>query len=61
VKILWGDGIAETLDLGVGTGGPFRASHTFAHSGHLHHDTIIVTALDDEGIASDPQTFEIIV
>jgi hypothetical protein len=61
VRIQWGDGQVQVLDLGIGAGGPFSASHTFAQPGHLHHDTIEVTALDDEGVASDPLTFDVIV
>jgi hypothetical protein len=61
VRIRWGDGQEDVLDLGVGTGGSFSASHTFAASSHLHHDTITVTALDDEGVASASQTLDVIV
>jgi hypothetical protein len=41
--------------------GSLSASHTFAQSAHVHHDTITVTALDDEGIASAPLQFDVIV
>jgi hypothetical protein len=61
VRISWGDGQVDVLDLGVGSGGPFSATHTFAQSGHLHHDTIVVTVLDDTGVASASQTFDDIV
>jgi hypothetical protein len=61
VKINWGDGTTDVLDLGVSAGGTFTASHTFAASAHLHHDTIVVTALDDEGVASTPLTIDVIV
>jgi hypothetical protein len=61
VRIRWGDGQEDVLDLGVGTGGSFSAMHTFAASSHLHHDTIVVTAVDDEGVASASQTFDVIV
>jgi hypothetical protein len=61
VRINWGDGTVQVLDLGVSSSAPFSATHTFAQSGHLHHDTIVVTALDDEGVASTPQTFDVIV
>jgi hypothetical protein len=61
VRVRWGDGQVDVLDLGVGQGGPFSVSHTFAQPGHVHHDTIVVTALDDEGVASAPQTFDVIV
>ena len=61
VSINWGDGTSTVLDLGVSNSAVYSASHTFAHSGHLHHRTIVVTALDDEGIASAPLTFDVIV
>jgi hypothetical protein len=61
VRIRWGDGQVDVLDLGVGSGGSFTATHTFADSGHLHHDTIVVTPLDDEGVAGAPLTFDVIV
>jgi IPT/TIG domain len=61
IRINWGDGQVEEIDLGVGSDGSFSASHTFAQSGDLHHDTIVVTALDDEGVASAPLTFDVIV
>jgi hypothetical protein len=61
VRINWGDGQVQVLDLGVGSGGQFSASHTFEQPGHVHHDTIVVTALDDEGVASAPLKFDVIV
>jgi hypothetical protein len=61
VRINWGDGSKQTLDLGVSSSSPFTATHTFAQHGHLRHDTIEVTALDDRGVASDPLTFDVIV
>jgi hypothetical protein len=61
VRIRWGDGHVDVIDLGVSSGGPFTTTHTFAASKHLHHDTIVVTALDDEGAASAPLTFDVIV
>jgi hypothetical protein len=61
VRINWGDGTVQVLDLGVNSSAPFSATHTFAASGHLHHDTIVVIALDDEGVASAPLTFDVIV
>ncbi len=60
VRINWGDGTKTVLDLGVSTSAPFTATHNFA-AGHLHHDTIVVTAFDDEGVASAPQSFDVIV
>jgi hypothetical protein len=35
--------------------------HLFNQAEHLRHDTIVVMALDDEGVASDPLTFDVIV
>jgi hypothetical protein len=61
VRINWGDGTVQVLDLGVNTSALFSATHTFAASKHLHHDTIVVTALDDEGVASAPLKFDVIV
>jgi hypothetical protein len=61
VLINWGDGTGAVLELGVGSSSPFTATHTFAHSRHLHHDTIVVTALDDKGVASAPLKFDVIV
>jgi hypothetical protein len=60
VRVRWGDGQVQVLDLGLGTGGPFSVSHTFG-SENPHHDTIVVTALDDAGVASPPLTFDVIV
>jgi hypothetical protein len=61
VRINWGDGTVQVLDVGVNSGAPFSATHTFASSQHLHHDTIVVQALDDEGVASAPLEFDVIV
>jgi hypothetical protein len=61
VRISWGDGKMEVIDLGVHANTPFTVSHTFAASKHLHHDTIRVTAIDDEGVASGTQSFDVIV
>jgi hypothetical protein len=61
VRIAWGDGVVQVLALGVSPGGPFSATHTFAASAHLHHDTIVVTALDDAGAISAPLFFDVIV
>jgi hypothetical protein len=61
VRINWGDGQVDVIDLGVSASAPFTASHTFAQPGHVHHDTISVTALDDEGAASSPLKFDVIV
>jgi hypothetical protein len=61
VRINWGDGTTTVLDLGVSSSAPFNSTHTFAKSGHLHHDTITVTAFDDDGVGSAPLTFDVIV
>jgi hypothetical protein len=61
VRINWGDGKVQVIDLGVSTGGTFSVNHTFAQTGHVHHDTIVVTALDDEGAASAPLKFDVLV
>jgi hypothetical protein len=61
VRVDWGDGTEDVLDLGVSSSAPFSADHTFDQSGDLHHDTIVVTALDDEGVASAPSKFDVIV
>ena len=55
------DGDVQVVDLGVSSSAPFSVTHTFAASSHLHHDTIVVTALDDEGVHSAAQTFDVIV
>jgi hypothetical protein len=60
VRINWGDGTVQTID--VNPDGSFSVDHTFAQSpGHVHHDTIVVTPLDDEGFAGDPLTFDVLV
>jgi hypothetical protein len=61
VQISWGDGKAQELTLAANSDGHFSVSHTFARTGPVHHDTIIVTALDDQGVASAPLTFDVIV
>ena len=61
VRINWGDGTVQVLDLGEDSGAPFSATHTFAASRHLHHDTIVVHAMDDEGVASEALEFDVIV
>jgi len=48
-------------ELGVSASAAFSATHTFARSGHLHHDTIVVTPRDDQGVAGAPLTFDVIV
>jgi hypothetical protein len=61
VRIKWGDGAVQVIDLGVSSSAPFSVTHTFAQPGHVHHDTIVVTALDDDGVASAPLKFDVIV
>src|SRR5262249_43758371 len=61
VRINWGDGTVQVLYLGVSSSAPCSVTHTFAASKHLHHDTIVVPALDDEGVASAPLKFDVIV
>jgi hypothetical protein len=51
----------QEIDLSVSSSAPFSVTHTFDQAGHVHHDTITVTALDDEGAASDPLTFDVFV
>jgi hypothetical protein len=61
VRINWGDGVTQVVDLGVSASAPFSVSHTFAQPGHAHHDTIVVTPLDDRGVAGAPLKFDVIV
>jgi hypothetical protein len=61
VRIDWGDGTVQVVDVGVNSSAPFSESHTFAQTGHIHHDTVVVTALDDEGVASAKLKFDVIV
>jgi IPT/TIG domain len=61
VRIRWGDGTEDVVDLGVGTGGPFSVSHTYAPSKHPHHKTIVVSVLDDKDAPVASQKFDIIV
>jgi hypothetical protein len=61
VRIEWGDGQVQVLDLGANSGGQFSVTHTFAQPGHVRQDTITVTALDDEGVAGTPLKLDVIV
>jgi hypothetical protein len=61
LRINWGDGTVQVVLLGVSSSAPFSVTHTYASSQHLRHQTIVVTALDDEGVASAPLTFDVIV
>src|SRR5262249_46129957 len=58
VRIDWGDGTVQTLDLGIGPGGPFTASHKYKKRGPRRRP-IVVTALDDEGTASAPVSLSV--
>jgi hypothetical protein len=59
VRINWGDGLVDVVDTNVD--GTFSVKHTFAQPGHVRHDTIVVTALDDEGVAGHPLKLDVIV
>ena len=61
VSFDWGDGQVQELDLPAGSNGQFNVTHTFVQAGHVQPDTIVVTALDDEGAASDPLQFDVLV
>jgi hypothetical protein len=61
VRIKWGDGQVQVLQLAAGSDANFSVSHNFAQPGHTHHDTITVTPLDDEGVAGTPLKFDVIV
>jgi hypothetical protein len=61
VRISWGDGQVQVIELGVSSAGQFSVNHIFAQAGHVHHDTIVVTPLDDEGVAGASLTFDVIV
>jgi hypothetical protein len=51
VRIDWGDGTIQVLDLGSGQGGPFTAYHHYSRRGPRVR-TISLTALDDVGTTS---------
>jgi hypothetical protein len=53
VRVDWGDGSIQVLDLGSGRGGPFSAFHHFKRGGPRVR-TISLTALDDVGTSSPP-------
>jgi hypothetical protein len=60
VRIHWGDGQVQTID--ANPDGSFTVRHTFVQPpGHVHHDTIVVRALDDEGVKSDRLVFDVLV
>jgi hypothetical protein len=53
VRIDWGDGTIQVLDLGPGKGGPFSVFHHYGRKGPRVR-TINLTAVDDVGTASAP-------
>jgi hypothetical protein len=59
--IHWGDGQTQVIELDANSNGQFSVTHTFAQTRHVHHDRIVVTAIDDEGVASAPLRFDVIV
>jgi hypothetical protein len=61
VRIEWGDGQVQVLDLPANSDGSFSATHTFAQPGHVRHDTIVVTVLDDEGVAGKSLKLDVLV
>jgi hypothetical protein len=61
VQIKWGDGQVQIIDVSATTGGQFSVTHTFAQPGHVRPDTIVVTALDDEGVAGPSVKLDVIV
>jgi hypothetical protein len=56
-----GDGAMRVPDLGDSPDAPFSVTDTFAKPGHAHHDAIVVTALDDGGVAGASRTFDVTV
>jgi hypothetical protein len=62
VRIDWGDGQVQELVLPANSDGQFSVTHTFQQPpGHVQHDTITVTALDDEGTAGDPLQLDVLI
>jgi hypothetical protein len=62
VKIQWGDGHVDVVNLAPNSDGKFSLAHTFQQPpGHVRHDTIVVTAFDDKGVASDPLKLDVII
>jgi hypothetical protein len=59
VRINWGDGHVQVVS--ASADGTFAVNHTFDQPGHVHHDTIVVRALDDEGVAGSPLELDVIV
>jgi len=58
VRINWGDGTIQILDLGSGRGGRFSLSHHFRRGGP-HVRTVEVTAQDDVGTVSRTLLLEV--
>jgi hypothetical protein len=62
VRINWGDGQVQMIVLPADSDGTFTVKHTFSQPpGHVRHDTITVTPLDDEGVAGNTLKFDVIV
>jgi hypothetical protein len=62
VRIDWGDGTVDVVDLGSSRGGAFSMSHQYKKHGRHQRtatETIKVTALDDEGTASAVLMFSV--
>jgi hypothetical protein len=62
VRIDWGDGTVDVVDLGSSRGGAFSMSHQYKKHGRRQRtatETIKVTALDDEGTASAVLMFSV--
>jgi hypothetical protein len=58
VRINWGDGTIQILDLGSQRGGPFSLSHHFRRGG-LHVRTVELTAQDDVGTFGRTLLFQV--
>jgi hypothetical protein len=56
VRVDWGDGTIQVVDLGLARGGPFSILHHYSRRGPRHR-TIHVTARDDVGTASSTLAF----
>jgi hypothetical protein len=58
VRVDWGDGTVQTLDLGSGPGGPFSVFHHYKGGGPRVR-TVKVTALDDVVTVSNTRTYPV--
>jgi hypothetical protein len=58
VRVDWGDGTLQVLDLSSGRGGPFSVLHHYQNTGPRVR-TIRMTALDDVGTASATLLFNV--